>query len=120
MKRKIDTRGTNVSFGKMGLQALGSAWITAAQIEAARKAFAHSLKKEGKYWVRIFPDKPITQLPPEVTMGGGKGEISKYVCAVRSGRVLFEIDGVSTEKARETLRVVGHKIGVRTRIVLRK
>jgi len=119
LKRTFESRGTTVAFGKFGIQALGAAWITAAQIEACRKAIAHSLKKEGKWWLRIFPDKPITQLPPEVTMGGGKGEISQYVCPVKPGRILFELDGISSDKAKTTLKAVGHKLPMKTRFVSR-
>lgn len=98
--RQIDTRGTHLSFGAFGLQALSNAWITSRQIEASRRAIVNYLKKGGKLWIRIFPDKPVTQRPPEVTMGGGKGNVEFYVFPVRKGRILFEIDGVSEEIAR--------------------
>ncbi len=112
-----ETRGTEISHGSFGLQAQGTAWITANQIEAVRKTIAHTLKKEGKMWVRIFPDKPVTKFPPEVTMGGGKGEVDHYVTPVKIGRILFEIDGVGEAKAREALRKAGHKLPIKTRII---
>jgi len=117
--RRKETRGVTLAFGKFGLQACSAAWITAAQIEAARKAITHSLKREGKLWIRIFPDKPVTSLPPEVTLGGGKGDVSHYVVPVRPGRILFEIAGVSQAAAAEALRVAGHKLPVRTKVVVK-
>lgn len=116
-KRLKETRGIHLSFGRFGLQAAGAAWITANQIEAARKAITHSLKREGKLWIRIFPDKPITKLPPEVTLGGGKGEIDHYVAPVKPGRILFEIDGVNQETAFEALRLAGHKLPIKIKII---
>lgn len=116
-KRMVETRGLKLSFGGYGLQALSAAWITANQIEAARKAITHSLKREGRVWIRIFPDKPVTKLPPEVTLGGGKGNVDHFVVPVRPGRILFEIDGVSDPVAREALRLAGHKLPVKTKIV---
>ncbi|MDP3725271.1 MAG: 50S ribosomal protein L16 [Nanoarchaeota archaeon] len=115
--RMKETRGTVLSYGNFGIQSLGCAWITARQIEAVRKTIAHTLKKEGKVWIRIFPDKPVTKFPPEVTMGGGKGEVDHYVVPVRPGRILFEIDGVPSELAREAFRKAGHKLPIKTRIV---
>ena len=118
-RRLKETRGVYLSFGHFGLQSLDAAWITANQIEAGRKAITHSLKREGKLWIRIFPDKPVTKLPPEVTLGGGKGEVDHYVAKVLPGRILFEIDGVSKEAAFEALRLAGHKLPVKTKIVSR-
>ena len=115
--RRKTMRGTKISHGKYGIQALGSAWVTARQIEAVRKAIAHTLKKEGKVWIRIFPDKPVTKFPPEVTMGGGKGEVDHYVVPVRPGRVMFEIDGVPESMARNALRKAGHKLPMKTKII---
>ena len=117
--RMKETRGVSLSFGSFGIQALTPAWITGNQIEAARKAITHSLKREGKIWIRVFPDKPITKLPPEVTLGGGKGDLSHYVAPVKPGRILFEIDGVPTASALEALRLAGHKLPVKTKIVTR-
>lgn len=119
-KRMKETRGTTLSFGDFGLQALSAAWVTAQQIEAGRKAITHSLKREGRLWVRIFPDKPVTKLPPEVTLGGGKGDVDHYVVPVKPGRILFEIDGVSRERAFEALRIAGHKLPVKTKIIVKE
>lgn len=115
--RLTETRGLKVSFGTFGLQSRSASWITARQIEAARKTITHALKRGGKVWIRIFPDKPITKLPPEVTLGGGKGNIDHYVAPVKPGRILFEIDGVSRETAMHALRMAGHKLPVRTKVV---
>ena len=113
----IETRGTDLVFGSFGLKSLGMAWIPSRQIEAARRAILRYFKKGGKLWIRIFPDKPITKRPPEVTMGGGKGAVEYYVFPVKVGRILFEIDGLENEMAREALRRAGHKMPVKTRIV---
>ncbi len=115
--RGIETRGTELAFGSFGLKALESRWITARQIEAARRAITHHLERGGKVWIRIFPDKPITKKPAEVTLGGGKGSVSHYVVPVRPGRILFELDGVSPELARQALRRAGAKLPIKTRIV---
>lgn len=116
-RRVKETRGVTLSFGKFGLQAITSAWIKSTQIEAARKAISHAVKREGKMWIRIFPDKPVTKLPPEVTLGGGKGDVDHYVFPVKPGRVLFEIDGVSEDAAKEALRRAGHKLPLKTKII---
>ncbi len=115
--RLTETRGLKVSFGTFGLQSRSACWITARQIEAARKTITHALKRGGKVWIRIFPDKPITKLPPEVTLGGGKGNIDHYVAPVKPGRILFEIDGVSREIATHALKMAGHKLPVKTKVV---
>jgi large subunit ribosomal protein L16 len=115
--RAIETRGTWLSFGSFGLKAESSAYVNSRQIEAARKAISNCTKRGGKIWIRIFPDKPITARPPEITMGGGKGSVDHYVFPVKPGRILFEIDGVPESDAREALRLAGHKLPVRTRIV---
>ncbi|MDI6734059.1 MAG: 50S ribosomal protein L16 [Patescibacteria group bacterium] len=117
--RMKETRGITLSFGGFGLQALSSCWISSAQIEAARKTISHAMKREGKVWIRIFPDKPVTKLPPEVTLGGGKGDIDRYVFPVKPGRILFEIDGVSKEVALEAFRLAGHKLPVRTKTIMK-
>lgn len=116
-KRLVETRGTSLNFGSYALKAESAAWITSRQIEAARKAITSHMKREGKLWIRIFPDKPVTKRPPEVTMGGGKGDVDHFVFPVKPGRVLFELDGVSEEIAREALRLAGHKLPVKTRII---
>lgn len=116
-KRQTETRGLSLAFGGFGLQSLGSAWVNSRQIEAARRAITHFTKRGGKVWIRVFPDKPVTKRPPEVTMGGGKGAVDQYVFPVKPGRVLFEIDGVAEADAREALRKAGHKLPVKTRII---
>ncbi len=116
-KRKIETRGITLSFGSFGLQALENGWVSSKQIEAARKTISHFTKRGGKVWMRIFPDKPITKRPPETTMGGGKGSVEYYVFPVRVGRIIFEIDGLNKEIAREALRRASHKLPVKTRVV---
>ncbi len=108
-----------MAFGNFGIQAASAAWITGRQIEAARKAITHSLKREGRVWIRIFPDKPVTKLPPEVTLGGGKGDVDHYVAKVLPGRILFEVDGVAADVAVKALRTAGHKLPVRTKIILK-
>lgn len=117
--RTTETRGLSLSFGSFGLQSKESHWINSRQIEAARKTITNFLKRGGKVWIRIFPDKPITERPPEVTMGGGKGSVDHYVFPVKPGRILFEVDGVSEEIAREALTRAGHKLPVKTRVVKR-
>lgn len=116
-KRLKETRGVTLNFGSFGLQAHSSAWITARQIESARRTITHSLKREGKVWIRIFPDKPVTKLPPEVTLGGGKGSVDHYVVPVKPGRILFEIDGVTQKVAAEAIRLAGHKLPVKTKMI---
>jgi large subunit ribosomal protein L16 len=115
--RGIETRGTELAFGSFGLKAEEAHWVTARQIEAARRAITHHIQRGGKVWIRIFPDKPVTRKPPEVTLGGGKGAVDHYVFAVRPGRILFEMDGVSREVATEALRRAAAKLPVRTRII---
>ena len=119
LARKKETRGTTIAFGGFGLKAEEGAWINGRQIEAARRAITNFMKREGKMWIRVFPDKPITQKPPEVTMGGGKGDVKEFVVPVRPGRILFEVDGVSPKMAQEALRLAGHKLPVRTRIMIK-
>ncbi len=115
--RKVETRGLTLAYGNFGLKALTRGWINSRQIESARRTISNHIKREGKVWIRIFPDKPITQHPPEVTMGGGKGSVDHYVFPVRPGRILFEMDGVPKNIAAEALRLAGFKLPVRTRIV---
>ncbi len=120
INRKIETRGTTLAYGSFGLKAQSGAWVNGRQIEAARRAISNFMKREGKVWIRIFPDKPITKKPAEVTMGGGKGDVYDFVFPVRPGRILFEIDGVSQELAKEALRLAGFKLPVRTKIVIKE
>lgn len=114
-----ETRGVYVSFGDYGLQALEPAWVSARQIEAARRAIVHHMRRRGKYWVRVFPDKPITSKPAETRMGKGKGEVEYWAAVVRPGRVLFEVAGIDDEIAREALRLASHKLPIRTQIITR-
>ena len=116
-KRTMDTRGASVSYGSYGLKALESAWITSRQIESARRTVSNFTKRGGKFWIRIFPDKPVTKRPPEVTMGGGKGSVDHYVFPVRPGRILFEIDGISEVMANRALTLAGHNLPVKTKVV---
>lgn len=113
----IETRGTELHFGSYGLKSLETRWITARQIEAARRAIMHHIQRGGKVWIRIFPDKPVTKKPPEVTLGGGKGSVEHYVVPVRPGKILFEMDGVSENIAAEALRLAAHKLPVKTKFV---
>jgi large subunit ribosomal protein L16 len=115
--RMTETRGTTLAFGTFGLKAESAAWVNSKQIEAARRTVTNYMKREGKLWIRIFPDKPITMRPPEITMGGGKGAVDHYVFPVRPGRILLELDGLPPAIAREALRLAGYKLPVRTRIV---
>ena len=109
--------GTNISFGSFGLKALGNAWLTARQIEAARRAMTRVIKRGGQIWIRVFPDKPITQKGEQSTMGSGKGAVDHYVVVVKPGVVLFEIDGVSEEVAREAMRLAAHKLPMKTKFI---
>ncbi|MGC9469116.1 MAG: 50S ribosomal protein L16 [Anaerolineae bacterium] len=118
MKGK-ESRGIRVDFGDYGLQALEPSWITARQIEAARRAIVRHMRRRGKYWVRIFPDKPITSKPAETRMGKGKGEVEYWAAVVRPGRVMFEVGGVSEEIAQEALTLAAHKLPIRTQVVTR-
>ncbi len=117
--RGIAHRGSKVSFGSFGLKTLDSAFITNRQIEAARIAMTRYMKREGNVWIRIFPDKPITAKPLEVRMGKGKGALDHYVAAIKPGRIMFELDGVSEETAREALRLAAQKLPVATKVVVR-
>ena len=114
------SRGTVVNYGDYGLQALEPAWITSRQIEAARVAMTRYTKRGGKVWIKIFPDKPITQQPAETRMGKGKGSPEYWVAVVKPGRVMFEIGGVSEEVAREALRLASHKLPIRCKFVKRE
>ncbi|OIO49759.1 MAG: 50S ribosomal protein L16 [Parcubacteria group bacterium CG1_02_42_13] len=116
-KRVKETRGTSIAYGTFGLKSTESAWVTSRQIEAARRTVSNFTKRGGKFWIRIFPDKPITKRPPEVTMGGGKGAVDHYVFPVKPGRILFEIDGINEETARKALILAGHKLPVKTKVV---
>jgi large subunit ribosomal protein L16 len=112
-------RGTSVAFGEFGLKSLSSSWVTAKQIEAARKTISHETKRAGKLWIRIFPDKPTTHKPAGVKMGGGKGDIDEYVAIVKPGRIIFELGGLTIEAAKEAFRKAGHKLPVKTQFIER-
>ncbi|MFH1611822.1 MAG: 50S ribosomal protein L16 [bacterium] len=116
--RKAD-RGVDLSFGMYGLKAMEGAWLTSRQIEASRRAMTRYVQRGGKIWIRIFPDKPITKKGIEVPMGGGKGGVDHYVAAIRPGRILFEMDGVTEEAAREAMRLASHKLPIKTRFISR-
>jgi large subunit ribosomal protein L16 len=121
--RKLTGRakgGTEVAFGEYGLQALEPAWITNRQIEAARIAMTRYIKRGGKVWIKIFPDRPITQKPLEVRMGSGKGSPEKWVAVVKPGKILFELAGVPEETAREAMRLAAHKLPIKTKFVKRE
>ncbi len=117
MWRKIATKGDTLAFGSYGLKSLERGWIKDREIEATRVVFARATRKSGKFWNRIFPDKPFTKKPPEVTMGAGKGDPDHFVASVSPGRVLFEIDGVTEVEARSVLKVVSSKLSVLTKFV---
>ena len=112
--------GNTVAFGEFGIQALEPAWITARQIEAARRAITHHMKRGGKVWIRIFPDKPVTQKPAETRMGSGKGSPEHWVAVVKPGRVLFELSGVPEPLAKESMRLAGMKLPIKTKFVKRE
>ena len=114
------TRGNTITYGEYGLQATEPAWITSNQIEAARVAMTRYTKRGGQVWIKIFPDKPVTQKPAETRMGSGKGSPEYWVAVVKPGRVLFEIAGVPEEAAREALRLASHKLPIKTKIVKRE
>ncbi|MBS1654257.1 MAG: 50S ribosomal protein L16 [Bacteroidetes bacterium] len=113
-------RGTTISFGSFGLKALDSHWLTDRQIEAARQALTRHMKREGNVWIRIFPDKPITKKPAEVRMGKGKGNLEFWAAVVQPGRILFEVDGVSEQIAKEALHLAAGKLPIKTKFVIRR
>ncbi len=114
------SRGADINFGEMGLQALEPGWVSARQIEAARRAIVRAVRRRGKVWIRIFPDKPITQKAAETRMGKGKGNVEYWAAVVKPGRVMFEIGGLPTDMAREALTRAAYKLSIRTRIVTRE
>ncbi|MBX7227678.1 MAG: 50S ribosomal protein L16 [Chitinophagales bacterium] len=116
----VAQRGAELSFGSFGLKTLEPGWITDRQIEAARIAVTRSMKREGKVWINIFPDKPITKKPAEVRMGKGKGALDHWVAVVHPGRIMFETEGVPLEVAREALRLAAQKLPVKTKFVVRR
>ena len=118
-RKGMAQRGTKLIFGEFALQALEAAWINSRQIEAARRAITHHMKRGGKVWIRIFPDKPVTAKPAETRMGSGKGAPDHWVAVVKPGRIMFEIGGVREDVAREALRLAGHKLPIDTKFIAR-
>ena len=118
MKGK-ELRGATVAFGDFGLQALEPCWMTQRQIEAARRAVVHFAKRRGKLWIRVFPDKPVTQKPAETRMGKGKGAVDHWVSVVKPGRIIVEVGGMEPDVAREALRLAAHKLPIKTQVVTR-
>lgn len=118
--RGMASRGNTVSFGDFGLQSLGTSWVTARQIEAGRVAASHFLQREGRIYIRVFPDKPITKKPLETRMGTGKGEVEEWVAVVKPGTILYEITGVDEATAKQALRRVASKMPVRCRLAQRR
>lgn len=116
----VAERGSEVLYGEYGLQALEPGWVTDRQIEAARVALTHFMKRGGKVWIRIFPDKPVTAKPAETRMGSGKGNVDHWVAVVKPGRVMFEVGGISEEDAREALRLASHKLPIDCRFIKRE
>jgi large subunit ribosomal protein L16 len=112
-----ESRGVEVSFGEFGLQALEPAWLTQRQIEAARRALVRYMKRRGKVWIRIFPDKPVTQRAAETRMGKGKGAVDHWVAVVKPGRILIEVSGLPEDVAREAMRLASHKLPIKTKMV---
>lgn len=119
MKGKA-TRGNNLNFGEFGLQAMEPAWITSRQIEAGRRAMTRYIRRGGKIWIRIFPDKPVTMRPAETRMGSGKGAPEYWVAVVKPGRIMYEITGVSEEIAREAMRLAAYKMPIKTKFIMRE
>lgn len=119
-KRKVETRGLVLSYGRFGLKAMGSSWLNSRQIEAGRKTITNFVKRQGRLWIRVFPDKPITKRPPESTLGGGKGTVDHYVFPVKPGRIIYEIDGVSREIATQALKLAGYKMPFKTKVIVKE
>jgi large subunit ribosomal protein L16 len=120
-RMKGDTkRGATLSFGTFGLKALDSVWLTSRQIESARQAMTRAMKREGNVWIRVFPDKPITKKPAEIRMGKGKGNLEYYAAVVQPGRIMFEVDGVPMELAKEAMLLAAQKLPIKTKFVVRR
>ena len=118
-RRGMAQSGSKLEFGDFALQAVSSAWITSRQIESARRAIVHHVRRGGKIWIRVFPDKPVTKKPAETRMGSGKGPMDHWVAVVKRGRVVFELSGVTFDQAKEAMRLAGHKLPLKTRFVWR-
>lgn len=119
-RRGTAIRGSKLSFGRFGLKSLGRGWVTARQIESARRAITRFIKREGEVWIRIFPDKPVTSRPPEVRMGKGKGALDHFVVVIRPGKIMFEMDGVTQEVARDALKLAAYKLPLKTKFVTKE
>lgn len=119
-RRGVSLRGSEVSFGNCGLQATTVGWVNSRQIEAARRAMTHFTKRGGRIWIRIFPDKPISKKPPETRMGSGKGDVAEYVAVVRPGRMMFEMDGIALDQAKEAMRLAAAKLPIKTKFVVKE
>lgn len=115
----VATRGSRVEFGEFGLKSMESGWVTARQIEAARRAMTHHTKRGGRIWIRVFPDKPVTKKPPETRMGSGKGAVDHYVAVIKPGTVLFEMGGIQKDIAQEAMRLAGRKLPLEVRFISR-
>lgn len=115
----VENRATELNFGSFGLKSMGTKWLTSRQLEAARRNIIRYMKKGGKIWIRVFPDKPVTSKGAEVPLGGGKGAVDHYVYPVRPGRIIFEIDGLKEDVAREALRGAAMKLPIKTKFVKR-
>lgn len=116
-RRGLSIRGSTLAFGDFGLKAMTDGWVSSRQIEAARRALTHYIKRGGRVWIRIFPDKPVTKKPPETRMGSGKGDVSEYVAVVRPGRMMFEMSGVAKDQAAEAMRLASAKLPVRSKFI---
>ena len=119
-RRGVETRGVKINFGEYGLQALEADWITAQQIEAARVTLTRTIKKGGRVWIRVFPDKPYTKKPAETRMGKGKGSPEGWVAVIKRGRILFELEGLNEKDAKQAMRLAGDKLPIKTRFVARE
>jgi large subunit ribosomal protein L16 len=113
------TRGLTLAFGEYGLSSKETGWVSSKQIEAARRTIAHYTQRGGRTWIRIFPDKPVSKKPPEVRMGGGKGDVHEFVAVVKPGRMLFEMSGVSGDIAKQALKLASYKLPVKTKIIVK-
>jgi large subunit ribosomal protein L16 len=118
--RVVETRGLSISYGVYGLQATESARLNSRQIEAARRTITGSLKREGKLFIRVFPHKPVTKRPPEMTLGGGKGSVDHYVAEIKPGRIVFELDGTSKEKALRAFKLAAYKLPFKSKVVIKE
>jgi large subunit ribosomal protein L16 len=119
-RRGMAMRGSSLKFGHFGLKSLGRGWITARQIESARRAVTRFIKREGELWIMIFPDKPVTSRPPEVRMGKGKGALDHFVVVIKPGKILFEMDGVPKKVAREALKLAAYKLPLETKFIVKE